>query len=160
MATNFLWNTGTSNDGLITSTLTLVSTELNSLTSGSYVASSVGGSSGVFTNSNTAAAMWGVPSFTFGGTITPASPLNISCWFAESVDGGTTYEDASNLLARSPDFVFAFSANSYASKTVLAQGRFVRVPALKFKVFTQNNIGGTLPASGNLIKIGLIAPSF
>lgn len=159
MVANFLWNTGTSNDGQIASALTLMTTEMNTLASGSYALSSVGGTSGLFSTANTGAALWGVPSFTFGGTITPASPLNISAWFAETIDG-TTFEDASNLLARAPDIVFAFSANSYVSKTVFAQGRIVRLPALKFKLIVQNNIGGSLPASGNVIKLGLIAPAY
>lgn len=160
MATNFLWNTGTSNNGLITSALDLATTELNSLTSGSYVISSVGGASGVFTNSNTAAAMWAVPVWTWGGTLTPGGNVNMSCWFAESLDG-STFEDASNLLARAPDIVFAFSANSYTSgKIVLAQGRICRVPALKFKVITQNNVNGTLPSSGNKVTLGLFAEQY
>jgi len=159
MATNFLWYSGTSNDGLLTSALTIMSTELNTLTSGSYAISSVAGSSGVISNSSTAQGMWAVPFFTFGGTVTPASPLNLSLWFAESLDG-STFEDASSLLARSPDVVFAFANSSYASKTVIGQSRIVRVPALKFKVIVQNNIGGSLPSSGNLVKLGLFAAQY
>lgn len=155
MATTSLWAAGTSNDGNYASLLTLATTELNTLTSGSYVISSVGGSSGVFSNSNTGQALFGIPTFTFGGTITPASPFNVSCWFAQTADG-TTFEDASNLLARAPDFIFAFSANSYASKTVIAPR--VVVPALKFKLITQNNVGGSLPSSGNIIKLALNTP--
>ena len=54
MATNFLWAPGTSNNGLLTSAFNLMTTEMNSLASNGTATSSVGGSSGLFTNSNTA----------------------------------------------------------------------------------------------------------
>lgn len=160
MATPFLWEPGTGNNGLYVSALTLMSTELNSLTSASYAASSAGGSSGVFSNSNTGQALYAVPFWTFGGAFTPSGALNISAWFLESLDG-STFESATNLLARAPDMIFACSNNSYGSSNpVIAAGRIVRLPALNFKVAVQNNAGGTLPGTLNTLKIGIITPQY
>src|ERR1700704_2854535 len=44
-----LWNTGTSNSGLLATAITLQSTELNALANAALIVSSVGGSSGKFT---------------------------------------------------------------------------------------------------------------
>lgn len=153
--TTSLWAPGTSNDGNYVALLTLATTELNSLTTGSYAISSVGGASGIYTNSNTGQAMFGIPIFTFGGTVTPATPFILSCWFLQSADG-TTFEDSSALLARAPDFVFAFSANAYASKTVIAPR--VVVPALKWKLGVLSGVGATLASTGNTIKLALNTP--
>lgn len=46
MTANFLWNSGTSNDGKIAATLTLMTTELESVTNLNGIVSSVGGASG------------------------------------------------------------------------------------------------------------------
>jgi hypothetical protein len=43
MTSPFLWGAGSSNNGLITSALTLITTELNSLATATAVISSVGG---------------------------------------------------------------------------------------------------------------------
>jgi hypothetical protein len=104
MATNFLWNAGTSNNGLLTSAITLMSTELESIASAAVIVSSVGGSSGLFTNSNTAQAIW-ADLFYYPGNAgcTPTAGANMSGWFLTSPDGGTTFESATVAPARPPD---------------------------------------------------------
>ena len=163
MATNFLWAAGTSNNGLIASTLTLMTTELNSgsMTAGAYVVSSVNGTSGVFSNSNTGQSMVGVPVLTFGGTWAPSGNLSVPCWFLVSLDG-STFEPASSHVARDPDFVFAFTSGAtYASsEIVVAQGARVIPPAVKWKLLALNNGNATFPTSGNTITMGLTAPQY
>ena len=68
MTSPFLWGAGSSNNGLITSALTLMTTELNSLASSSGVVSSAGGLStnGVFNNTLTGQAILGDVSFLAG----------------------------------------------------------------------------------------------
>jgi hypothetical protein len=65
-ATPFLWQPGTSNNGLYAPSLTLMTTELNSLASGSVAVSSVGGTSGVFSNANTGQVIWSPMMLTIG----------------------------------------------------------------------------------------------
>jgi len=149
-----VWYPGTSNNGLLTSALTLESTELNSLTNGSVAVSTVGGSSGIFTNSNTGQAVR-AEIFAALGTAgaTCAAGANLAGWFLQSSDGGTTFEPTGSAPARSPDFVIPLPATTL-NATFKAPGPVV-VPALKFKVLIQNNCGasGTLAASANTISL-------
>jgi hypothetical protein len=155
--TDFLWDPGTGNNGEIASTLTLLSTELNSLAgSGAVIVSSVGGSSGVFTNSNTGQAIWGEVFFnagTAGGTCPVGS--NISLWFLTSTNG-TTFEPTAAVPARSPDVIIPLP-NTTLNATYKAQG-LVQLPALNFKVLAQNNCGANaLASSGNTITVAPMA---
>ena len=102
MPTNFLWQSGTSNDGLLASALSLQTTELNSLTTGSYAVSSVGGASGVFTNSDTAQAIYGRMFLTLGAVASALSAgANIAGWFLHSYDG-TNFGGSSGVVPLAP----------------------------------------------------------
>lgn len=159
-ASNFIWSPGTSNNGEIATTLTLMSTELNSLTNGSVIVSSVGGSSGLFTNSNTGQAIWGEVMFTAGTAgATCAAGANIAGWFLTSLDG-STFEPTAAVPGRPPDFIVPLPATTLNATYRAAS--LVRIPAVNFKIIIQNNCGasGTLAASANTVKIGLTAVQY
>lgn len=159
-AADFLWDAGTGNNGQIVSTFTLMSTELNSLTNTSLAVSSVAGSSGLITNSNTGQAIWATLSFTAGTAgASCAAGGNIAGWFLTSLDG-STFEGTGAAPARAPDFIFVLPATTL-NATFMSPG-IVRVPAVNFKVLVQNNCGasGTLAASANTIKAGFQAVKY
>ena len=122
-ATPFLWQPGAANTGLYAPALTLMSTELNAFASGAVVLSSVGGSAGVFGNSNTGQVIWSPLVLTLsstGGAFQTGS--NLSCWFLQSLDG-VTFENGSAAPPRAPDVVFPLPAAALAATTTfLSQG--------------------------------------
>jgi hypothetical protein len=159
-ATPFLWQPGSANNGLYAPTLTLMSTELNAAASGSVTLSSVGGSSGVFSNSNTGQVIWSPLVLTLGSTAGAfQTGGNLSCWFLQSLDG-VTFESGTAAPPRAPDMVFPLPATALtASAAFLSQG-LVRLPALRFKVLCQNNSGQTLNASGNTVVLAPTAVQY
>jgi hypothetical protein len=164
MPTNFLWGAGTSNNGLLTSAFSLMTTELNSIGSTDTAASTVGGSSGVFTNSNTAQAIWAELYFKFGAAVASAlsGGANLAGWFLVSPDGGTTFETTASNAAqpRAPDFIIPFPATTIASGAVYKAQGLVRVSALEFKIFIQNNSGQSFPSSGNTLQMAPVAVQY
>ena len=156
--TPFLWGAGTSNNGLIQSALTLMTTELNSLANASGVVSSVGGTSGAFTNSNAGQAVIGDIVFTFGGAATPTTGATFAGWFLKSKDGGSTFEGAAQPV-RPPDFTMAPLLSAYASGgQVWSIGTHgIQIPAYPFKVWFENLSNVALPASGNTLI--LVSPT-
>ena len=159
-ATPFLWQPGTANNGLSAPVLTLMSTELASLASGSAALSSVGGTGGVFTNSNTGQVIWAPLVLTLGSTAGAfQTGANLSCWFLQSLDG-VNFETGTVAPPRAPDVVFPLPATALAAAaTFLSQG-LVRIPALNFKVLCQNNSGQPLNAFGNLVVLAPTAVQY
>ncbi len=164
MATDFLLDAGT--NGFKATPFNLLSTELNALTAGSAATSSVGGSSGVFGQTNWVNCPFGSIYFTSGGSFTPSAGDFLSGWFLLSTDGGTTFETAVSTpstsvsaLSRAPDFVIPLDNAAFASGNIRwCQGRFVQMPWESCKVLLQSNLASvTLPATGNLIKLGPVA---
>lgn len=164
MATDFLLDAGT--NGFKATPFNLLTTELNSLAAGASATSSVGGSSGVFSQTNWANCSFGSIYFTCGGAFTPAVGDSLSGWFLLSTDGGTTFETVVvtpsttvPALARAPDFTIALDNAAFASGNIRwCQGRFVQTPWESCKVILQNNCASAaLPATGNLIKLGPVA---
>lgn len=155
-ATPFLWEPGPSNSGLYAPAVTLMSTELGSLASGTVAVSTVGGTAGVFSNVNSAQVIWAPMILTLGSTAGAVNTGgNISCWFLQTIDG-TTFESSAAAPPRAPDVVFPLPAAVLSGPTTfLAQG-LVRVPALSFKLLCQNNSGQTLNAAGNTV---ILAPT-
>ncbi len=157
MTSPFLWGAGSSNNGLIISALTLMTTELNSLASSSGVVSSAGGLStnGVFNSTLTGQAILGDVSFLAGGAFTPTAGANIAGWFIKSKDGGSTYEYSGAVSPRAPDFIIPLVAAPYAANQQAwsAGTHKVIVPAGYFKVYVQNNAGATLYSSGNTLVL-------
>ena len=160
MATNFLYAAGT--DGFIATPFNLQTTELNSLASGNTIISSVGGSSGVFSQTQTLAAMWAIISFLAGGSFTPTGSPFLSGWFVSKADDGHFEKLISNTAPpRSPDFVIPLFASAYAANDLaLCQGGLVRLPPNLFEVLIQNNSGVALPSSGNKIICGPVAAQY
>lgn len=155
MPTNFLLATG-----FLVTPFDLQSSELNALGSGNTVASSAGGASGVYSQTDTGHAPQGSLWFASGGTFTPAAGAHLDGWFLRSSDGGTTFEKvvANTNLPRAPDFVIPLFNAAYASGEIsFAAGVIVQLPWESFKLLIQNNTGGALPATGNHIKLGPLA---
>lgn len=157
MATNFLEAAGT--NGFIATPFNLMSTELNALGNGSSATSSVGGSSGTFTQTNYANAIWAEVYFVSGGAFTPASPNYIAGWFLFSPDGGSNFETTfSNTdMPRTPDFIIPLQTSAYANTNIAQASGLVRVPWWSNQVFVVSHAGASLPATGNLIKAGPVA---
>lgn len=166
MPTNFLLAAGT--NGLIASPFNLLSSELNALANGAAAVSSVGGSSGVFTQASLASALAAGLYFTFGGSQTPSAGGVIPIWFLLSPDGGTSFETAVSTpsttvmaLSRSPDAIFNFDNAAFASGNIRwVNGLHIPSPWESFKVLAQNLTGGTLPSTGNLIKAGPVTTQY
>lgn len=160
MPTNFLDTAGT--NGFIQAQFNLMTTELNTLGSGLAATSSVGGTSGVFTQTNWANAIWGGIQFKSGGAFTPTAGGIIAGWFLISQDGGSTFEaviataSATVMaLGRAPDFVIPTyeGGAAWASGNIRAlQGRFIKTPWESHKIVFQNLSGVALPASGNVLS--------
>ena len=159
--TDFLYDAGTS--GYIATPFNLLSTELNTLASASVVVSSVGGTSGVFSQSNTVSGLVGAIYFSAGGAFTPTAGGFLAGWFLASSDGGTTFEKfVSNVSPpRAADFVIPFMNQAYASgELAFSNGILVPLPPTSFKIALFQAAGVTLPASGNLVKLGPVAVKY
>jgi hypothetical protein len=160
MTSPFLWGAGSSNNGLISSALTPMATELNSLATATAVISSAGGLStnGVFNDTLTGQAILGDVYLKLGAIGTALSAgANVAGWFLISPDGGTTYENyvTGVALARAPDFIIPLPATTITSGWVYKSVGVhkVIVPATYFKVVLQNNSGQTFASSGNTLTL-------
>lgn len=156
--TDFLLTPGT--NGFVATPFDLETTELNALANGNTATSSVGGSSGVFTQSSIANAPQGSMWFTSGGSFTPTAGGQILVWFLRSPDGGSTFEKAVSNTAfpRPPDAIIPLFGSAYASgDKSWVSGAIVDLPWESFKVVVMNNSGAALPATGNKVTLGPVA---
>lgn len=137
---------------------TLLSTELNSLASAASVVSSVGGTSGVFSNIQAGGGVGGFPQGILqltlgspGGTLTAGTSAFV--WFLLDIDG-TNFEDGSSSVtpARAPDAILAVRNASGAQ--ILTSGAVpLNIPPNTWKVLLQQSTGQTWAASGNTLKL-------
>lgn len=144
----FLYNPGSSNNGLYVAELELMSTELDSLGSGSVIISSVGGSSGVFNNSNTGQGLFAVLQFiegTGGTQPTCTAGGNLAIWFLQTL--ATTYESTTVAPPRAPDAIIPLYVGALTAGQAF-NSPIIQVPNLPFKVLVQNNCGASFPAFG------------
>lgn len=165
--TDFLYDSS-GTGGYLTSPISLLTTELNTLASGAAATSSVNGASGKFNQASLASGIWGSIYFTAGGAFTPTAGGNLAGWFLLSTDAGTTFEaliatpsTTVPALSRAPDFIIPLDAAAYATGNIRwCQGRRVLLPAESYKILLQNNAGAALPSSGNVLSCGSIAVKF
>lgn len=147
MATNFLYYSGnTPFNGLLTTAVTLVSTEMVSLGTSAVVVGAT-----TFTSSYTGQGILADLFLQFGSSVSAPTPgANFAVWFLTSPDGGTTFESTQGFNPgppRSPDALIPISTIAIPSSTVFRSLGMVRVPALEFKVAVQNNLGTTFSSS-------------
>ena len=154
-------------NGFVVSPYDLQSTELNSLASGSASTSSVAGTSGVYSQTNSSGAIWGDIWFIAGGAVTPTAGGALVGWFLRSTNGGTTFESVTATpsatvmaLPRSPDFTIPLSNSAYASGNVAFASGPVLLPFESFKAVIQNLGGAALPASGNHVTLGPVETGY
>lgn len=147
-ARNFLWQAGSSFSGILSPSLTLMSTEAVSLAS-----SGTATSASVFTSSMTGQSIWSEMFVTLTTTATTIAGANIAGWFLTTPStGDTTIEStAAGVIPRAPDFIIPLPVATLGSSTTYKANGLVRTPALNFKTTIQNNAGIVLPssASGN-----------
>lgn len=89
-----LYNTGSGNNGIVgngNAALTLATTELNALSTNGLALSQVGGTAGLFSQTNTGSFRSCIPTLTLGAAISSAvnSGAVINIWFLQSTDGST-----------------------------------------------------------------------
>lgn len=147
---NSLWSAGISS-GAIIAPFNLFTTDLNTFASAGAVLSSVNGTSGAFTQTSSASAVWGYLIWVNGTAITlPVAPANVSGWFIRSHDGGTTYETSAQVPPRSPDFVIPFAAVTLTATSVF-WSPLTLLWSSTTKVLLQNNTGVALTGTGQKV---------
>lgn len=137
--------------------VTLLTTELNSLANNSNQISSVGGTSGVFSNtqgtSNFDGYVRGKVEFVMAAyTGTPAVNSGLSLWFIKSVDG-TNYDDGGSSVTpiRAPDVFIQVRALTSGPQRII---RECWVPVGTWKVLARNEgTGITWASSANTVKL-------
>jgi len=144
--------------GFLVNPFNLMTTELNTLANATSVTSSVGGTSGVFTQTNTGSGLWGIVHFKAGGAFTPTQGGYLAGWFLYSPDGSAFEKVASNTdVPRAPDFIIPFIAAAHATNDVVQCSGLVRLPWWSFKVYVMSRVGASLAASGNVLQLGSVA---
>lgn len=162
MTTNFLQYSG-GTGGFLTSPINLFTTELNALGSGNTVTSSVGGTSGVFTQSSVGSGIWGKVFFKSGGAFTPTGSPFLSIWWLESEDAGSNFATAITANADMPlpaDVVIPLYAAAYASGNRAWASGLILLPFTSHKAFIRNSSGVGLPATNNIIQFGSVAVQY
>lgn len=150
MTSPFLWGT--------TSTFNLMTTELKSVASAALAVSSVGGTSGLFSSTQTAnyelaTLIWNVGNPGYGSAFTQGACL--SGWFLEGESG--VYPSTSVAPNIAPDFSFSPPLTTIsAGVNFICKG--VRLPALSFYCLIQNNLGVTMASGATTAPYLLCAP--
>lgn len=147
---DFLLDPGTS--GFIATPFNLMTTELNALANTNSALSSVGGTSGVFSQTNFVNGILYEVYFVAGGTISSISAGGcLSGWWCKSTDGGTTFEKtvSNTAFPRPPDLLIPLDA-SYSSSDIRF-GIIASAPWPACKLFVINNSGQSLASTGNKI---------
>ena len=154
MTAPFIYVAGT--NGFSTVPFSLQTTELNALANGNTAVSSVGGSSGVFAQSNTGGALFS-PGILFlaGGAFTPTAGGYLQGWFLLQ-DNASHYEKvvSNTAVPRAADFIIPLFASAYAANDISMSTPLVRWPSTLFKVLIRNVSGVALPATGNVLSAG------
>lgn len=135
--------------GALSSTTTLLSSELNSLANSSANALSAAGAVVAATSH-----LYGFVEFMAGGTYTPTANGFIELWLLQSIDG-TNFEDGSATVApaRVADVIIPVRAGTTITPRANAGLPPIVLPPGSYKPIVRNQTGAALPASGNLIRI-------
>ena len=128
--------------------VTALTTELNSLASGSASAAS-----GALGGDTTDAEIEGDWIVLTGGSITPGTGARCDIYLIRAADG-TNYEDATTGASESlpPDACIGSAVPTSGAGTKRFVLRDQRLPPGLFKVILQNELGVSLPASGNTLE--------
>jgi hypothetical protein len=158
--TDFLQKPGT--NGFLTTPFNLLTTELNALANNASAVSSVGGTSGVFSQTNWASGIWGISHFKAGGAFTPTVGGYLAVWFLYSPDGGTTFEKvvSGTDLPRSPDIMIPLYVSAHATNDLVQASGILRLAWWSHKIFVVNHSGVSLPATGNIIQGASVAVAY
>lgn len=151
-ATNMLLAPGT--NGFTTTPFSVLTTELNALASAAVATSSVNGTSGVFSQTNSGNAIFGRCWMKLGAALggAAAAGANFSVWFLTSTDGGTTFESQTvSPPPRSPDIIIPVGANAYGANAILMSPPRQNLWSESVKIVLQNNTGQAMGASGNIL---------
>jgi hypothetical protein len=153
MPTNFLQESG-----FLVTPFNLMTTELNALASGANAVSSVGGTSGVFTQTNFGSGIFGMVHFKAGGAFTVVAGGYIAGWFLYSPDG-SAFEKvvAAADLPRPPDFIIPLPTGATVSNDVFQSSGLCRLPWWSTKVYIGNRSGVAFSASGHVIQCAPVA---
>jgi hypothetical protein len=147
---------------LVVAAVSVITTELNNLASGSAAVSTVNGASGVFVNTIFGQAIWADIFLAVGGPNlagTIAAGANVAGWFLTTPDGSTYEGTTVPLITRPPDFLIPMPAvTSMAAGSFFKSAGLVLVPPGQFKVLVQNNAGQTLAPSTTSSPYVKIAP--
>ena len=82
----------------------------------------------------------------------------LDVWFLGKDDDTNHQKYLANAdQAREPDAYINFLATAHASGDVVGAKGLVRLPAHPFKVLGRPTPGVSLPASGNILKLGCVA---
>lgn len=160
MATNFLAATGT--NGFLATAVTAFSsgtTTMNGIANAAIIISTA-----VYTQTNTGSGLLGLVSATIGSSFGPSPGGNISGWWLQSPDGGTTYE--STIIVRPADWMVPLSTSTSSSSGTVTSGSaylmspLCQMPWSTFKVAIQNNAGVTTGTSGNSLAFQTVAVQY
>lgn len=152
MVSNLLWAVGT--NGYLATATTLLSTELNSLASGS-----LGSAGSAIDNSAGDKAIYWIIELLLGGSITTGTNPYAELWFLRTIDGGSNYEDGSSSVTpgRRPDVIIPFRPSVAAAQRVIVPAAVF--PSGQFKPLLKQTTGATWPSSGNTLKARPYAPA-
>jgi hypothetical protein len=126
----------------------VLSTDANSLGSGSSVTTSVNGSSGVFTPAAFSNYPFGLAELVCAAGSNFTANTTVYGWWMNSVDGGSNYESQAQAQLRPPDMCWIVNA-----ATSFRQCVYCVLPLGYAKACFQNNTGQAWSASGNTVKI-------
>jgi hypothetical protein len=156
MPTNFLQETG-----FLATPFNLMTTELNALASGANVISSVGGSSGVFTQTNFGNGIFGAVHFKAGGAFTVVAGGYLAGWFLYSPDGSSFERVTAAVdLPRPPDFIIPLPTGATVTNDVFQSSGLCRLPWWSTKIYLGNRTGVALSASGHVIQCAPVAIAY
>lgn len=169
MAGDFLHTAGT--NGLYSTARTITwATSLNGLASGSRAISDTTADTGLLKQSSFSNAMWGQAEFShITSTLAATAGGCLMCWFLQSRDNGSTFEDESSTtpsttvpaLPRAPDFWIPLYTGSTAIPAgALKWSPVFRLPWVPSKLVVQNMSGAAFSANAHTLTIFGVADGY